>query len=189
MPELILENEKYSVSVSSDYTYTLSSSDNRKYDYIINTKSLGRNDTYQTLRVSVQGEKTAELALIVDYFAAENNFAVLENCILTILQNDFITQIDLEKESVKTLPLNIYGTTFSIYQAAEGYLIYGEYEILKLDKSLNTVWRFCGRDAFVSVSGKNPFEITSNSIRLYDFEDNFYELDFNGNPIKEILSD
>lgn len=34
-----------------------------------------------------------------------------------------------------------------------------------------------------SVSGKNGFELCENSIKLYDFEDNFYEIDFMGNLI------
>ena len=68
----------------------------------------------------------------------------------------------------------------------DGYLIYGEIEIIKLDNKFNTAWKFSGKDIFVSISGKNAFELTEQSIKLYDFEDNFYELDFNGNVICEI---
>ena len=60
-------------------------------------------------------------------------------------------------------------------------MIYGEIEIIKLDNNFNIVWKFSGKDIFVSVSGKNAFEFTAGSIKLYDFEDNFYELDFDGN--------
>ena len=60
-------------------------------------------------------------------------------------------------------------------------------EIIKLDDEFNTVWKFSGRDIFVSVSGKNAFELTEQSIKLYDFEDNFYEIDFDGKLINEEL--
>ena len=46
------------------------------------------------------------------------------------------------------------------------------------------VWAFSGKDIFASVSGKLPFEIKDELICLYDFEDNYYEIDFEGNHIK-----
>ena len=70
---------------------------------------------------------------------------------------------------------------------SDGYLIYGEIEIIKLDNEFNVAWKFSGRDIFVSISGKNAFEIAEQSIKLYDFEDNFYEIDFDGKLINEKL--
>lgn len=55
-----------------------------------------------------------------------------------------------------------------------------------LDFNFNKKWSFSGRDVFVSVSRRKPFELCENSIKLYDFEDNFYEIDFMGNLISEI---
>ena len=70
---------------------------------------------------------------------------------------------------------------------SDGYLIYGEIEIIKLDNEFNTLWKFSGRDIFVSTTGKNAFELTDHSIKLYDFNDNFYEIDFDGKLINEEL--
>lgn len=36
------------------------------------------------------------------------------------------------------------------------------------------------KDIFASVSGKEPFELCEDRIKLYDFEDNYYEIDFWG---------
>ena len=83
--------------------------------------------------------------------------------------------------------LDVFGTTFSIYRMSDGYLIYGEIEIIKLDNEFNTLWKFSGRDIFVSTTGKNAFELTDHSIKLYDFNDNFYEIDFDGKLINEEL--
>ena len=65
-----------------------------------------------------------------------------------------------------------------------GYLIYGEIEILMLDFDFNLMWKFSGKDIFVSVTGKKAFELCEDSIKLYDFEDNFYEIDYDGNKIE-----
>ena len=180
-----LQNEKYHVNISTADTYTVESADNRSYDYILNPNKLGRNNMYRTLCVSVTGAQNAEIALVGDYYTSEIDCAILEGDTLTVLQNDYITQIDLETvQIIASYKLDVFGTTFSIYRMPDGYLIYGEIEIIKLDNEFNVAWKFSGRDIFVSVSGKDAFEITPNSIKLYDFLDNFYEIDFNGKTIR-----
>jgi hypothetical protein len=151
----------------------------------LNPQKLGRNNMYRTLCVSVTGAQNAEIALVGDYYTSEIDCAILEGDTLTVLQNDYITQIDLETaQIIATYKLDVFGTTFAIYHMPDGYLIYGEIEIIKLDNEFNTMWKFSGKDIFASVSGKNSFEIAKNSIKLYDFLDNYYELDFDGNTIK-----
>lgn len=47
-------------------------------------------------------------------------------------------------------------------------------------------WSFSGRDIFVRYMGEEPaFEMKSDRICLYDFEDNYYEIDYDGNVIKD----
>ena len=62
-------------------------------------------------------------------------------------------------------------------------IIHGEMEITMLDNEFNKMWSFMGKDIFASVSGKEPFEICKDRIKLYDFEDNYYEIDFCGKCI------
>ena len=128
------------------------------------------------------------IALIVDPLTSGQGCAILEGNILTVLQNDRITQIDLGTvQMIANHELDIFGTTFSIHRLLDGYLIYGEIEIIRLDDAFQAVWKFSGKDIFVSVTGKQSFELTDETIKLYDFEDNFYELDYNGNVIREVL--
>ena len=68
-----------------------------------------------------------------------------------------------------------------------GYLVYGESVIATYDSELNQIWNFSGKDIFATISDKTAFTIENDSIKLYDFEDNFYELDYNGNVIREVL--
>ena len=182
-----LQNEKYQVNISIADTYTVESADNRNYDFILNPNKLGRNNMYRTLCISVTGAKKAEIALVGDYYTSDIDCAILEGDILTVLQNDYISQIDLVTvQVVAGYKVDVFGTTFAIYRMPDGYLIYGEIEIIKLDNNFKPVWKFSGRDIFVSTSDKTAFELTEQSIKLYDFEDNFYELDFDGNIISEI---
>lgn len=143
---------------------------------------------YKVLHLSVKGVQNADIALIGDYYTYLEDCAILDDDILTVLQNDYITQIDLKTvQIIAGYELDVFGTTFSIYRMPDGYLIYGEIEIIKLDDGFNTVWKFSGKDIFVSITGKNAFELTDHSIKLYDFEDNFYEIDFDGKLINEEL--
>ena len=183
-----LQNEKYSGRITTAHTYIEESADNRSYDYILNPNKLVRNNMYRTLCISVTGTKNAEIALVGDYYTSDIDCAILEDNILTVLQNDYISQIDLETvQIIAGYELDVLGTTFSIYRISDGYLIYGEIEIIKFDNEFNVAWKFSGRDIFVSITDKNAFELTDRSIKLYDFEDNFYEIDFNGNLIREEL--
>lgn len=184
----IFQNDRYCVKITIDETYTIDSADNKRYDYVLNPSSKRRRDMYKVLHLLVKGVQSADIALIGDYYTYPEDCAILEDSILTVLQNDYITQIDLKTvQIIACYELDVFGTTFSIYRMADGYLIYGEIEIIKFDNNFNPVWKFSGRDIFVSISDKNAFELTEQSIKLYDFDDNFYELDFDGNIICEVL--
>ena len=58
-----------------------------------------------------------------------------------------------------------------------------------LDKSFNLIWQFWGKDIFASSIRKETFILCENSIKLYDFDNNFYELDFDGKIVKEIFKE
>ena len=183
----IIQNDRYCVEITLDETYTIDSTDNKRYDYVWNPSGKRRGDMYKVLCLSVKGVQNADIALIGDYYTYPEDCAILDDDILTVLQNDYITQIDLVTVLVVAgYKVDVFGTTFAIYRMLDGYLIYGEIEIIKLDNNFKPVWKFSGRDIFVSTSDKNAFELTEQSIKLYDFEDNFYELDFDGNIICEI---
>ena len=59
-----------------------------------------------------------------------------------------------------------------------------ETEITMVDRDFNKKWSFSGKGIFASFSGKHFLEISNNSICLYDFEKNYYEIDFNGNLLR-----
>lgn len=188
----ILQNENFFVEISVDETYKIGSADNDKYDIVMNPAEIADDDDadlYNALHITVKGHSNTEFALIGSRYASPENCAVLEDNILTVMQDDFITRIDLETMSIVAcheIKIYYFGVYYGIYRIPNGYIIYGEVLILKLDDDFQIVWDFRGHDIFVSITGKNAFKITQNSIKLYDFYDNYYELDFDGNLICEI---
>lgn len=58
--------------------------------------------------------------------------------------------------------------------------------IYRISKDLDIKWNFSGRDIWVRYAGTEPaFEMKEDKICLYDFMDNYYELDYDGNLIFE----
>ena len=80
------------------------------------------------------------------------------------------------------------GSTFGLYEASQGYIVHGELDILMLDSNFELLWDFSGRDIFVSVTGKTAFILTDTTIQLFDFEDNYYEIDLNGRLVNQRLN-
>ena len=67
------------------------------------------------------------------------------------------------------------------------FILYGEVEIYRVDKNLNVLWEFSGKDVYVKKSGGEPaFQMKDDRICLYDFSDNYYEIDYEGNILMEI---
>lgn len=108
---------------------------------------------------------------------------------LTVLQNDMLVQIDLDIcQVVKQKFIEEFGGNFELHLTPVGYLVCGESAIATYDKDLNQIWSFSGKDIFAATSDKTAFTIEKDTIKFYDFEGNFYELDFNGKLITEMIN-
>lgn len=187
---MILENEIASIEIKIDTTYTVDSTDNRPYDITLNPFGKKHTDFSKTMCISVNlYYEEYTIALIGNLYSYDTNCAILNNEILTVMQDNTIVQINIVNRTlVKALTFECMGCNSGIYELNDGYIIHGEIEIQKLDKEFNEVWSFWGKDIFENVSGKNSFEICDNSIKLYDFLGNYYEVDFDGNQISFIES-
>lgn len=64
-------------------------------------------------------------------------------------------------------------------------VIHAALDILMLNPDFEILRDFSGRDIFVSVTGKTAFTLTDTAIQLFDFNDNYYELDLNGKLLSE----
>lgn len=180
-----LQNEVCNVKISIDEMYTVDSTDNKFYDLILNPGSYKHSDMYKVFSIEIiNSSGEIRLALVGDFYSYDTDCAVLEDEVLTVLQNDSIIQIDINNGSLLlSKKFDCFGCNFGIFKVKKGYIIFGEMEILMLDFEFNRKWAFSGKDIFVSTSGNLPFELCENSIKLYDFENNYYEIDYMGNLI------
>ena len=180
---MFLQNEKYLIEIKLDEMYTINSADNPfSYDKILYARNILPSEHYKTLSLQINnGAYIFKIALIGDYFSYDFDCAVLNDDILTVMQNQNLTSIRLsDLEIVNKVELPSYGINYGIYRCKCGYLIYGEIKIILLDFDFNVCWDFSGIDIFVTRNGNKPFDFTDDKIILHDWENNCYELDYNG---------
>ena len=180
-----LTNEFCTVIINVDQTYTLYSSDNKHYDYVLNPNNFSGNEEYKTFSICVDlFTREYTIALVGDYNSFDYDCAFLDGYILTVMQNNTISQIDVRNANLLLFKkYECFGCAFAIFRIQNGYIVYGEIEIIRLNENFEKLWSFSGRDIFVSISNKKPFELCEDRIKLYDFEDNYYELNFDGKLI------
>lgn len=185
---MIYENERCRVEIKIDDTYTIGSVDNHHYDVVHNPDSYLRGDHSRTISLAIQTEgHEIRVALIGSFLTFTDDCAILEGEELVILQWDRVIRLRaVDGTILRCSKLDVMGGGLGIYPVGEGYLLHGEMDIIMLDHDLEERWSFSGRDIFASVTGKESFAIGDGIIKLYDFEDNYYELDFDGNLIRMI---
>ena len=108
------------------------------------------------------------------------------------LEEDYL-YLSLETEfiCINLLEFNIHWNVepdrtavFEFYDIDNDFLLRGESEIHRISKNGDIVWSFGGKDIFVNMDGKDEVRIMDNFILLTDFDNNNYQIDFNGKLIE-----
>ena len=73
---------------------------------------------------------------------------------------------------------------YEMYKLENDLLIRGELAIHRIDKNGNSIWRFGGRDIFVSMEGEEEVKVFDDYIILTDFNGDKYKIDYNGKTIE-----
>ncbi|RKS02889.1 hypothetical protein [Flavobacterium sp. 102] len=74
-------------------------------------------------------------------------------------------------------------TCFGIYKYKDSYIIHGELQISRLNQNGEIIWQQSGEDIFITLDGKDNFEITDEFILAKDWENRKYKFDYNGQEI------
>ena len=182
---MLLKSEKFQVEITEDKTFTLQSTDNIPYNVLFNPENLRRSDITKAFRIRIKSnDSEKDIILIGSLYCYDTDCAILEDEKLIILMNGTVTIIDIEEYKIlRHEKFSNFGCYFGIYKFQDSYIIYGELEIVKLDKYLNKEWDFSGADIFVTQDKNKPFQISDNKIQLYDWNGVYYELDMNGKLI------
>ena len=72
---------------------------------------------------------------------------------------------------------------FQVFQMERDYLTHGELSVRRVNSKGNMIWEFTGADIFVKPDGSACVSVDDKSIHLKDWQDNTYELSFDGNII------
>ena len=126
--------------------------------------------------------QSTKLALVGSNFCNSKNCAVIDDKKLLVVMPLEIFVLDLNKANLTDFIVfnELLGFFLEIHFYKDGYLIYGEIVILKLNKMLSEEWSFGGSDIFVSMSKNPAFSIKDGLIYLEDFNGKQYIVDENG---------
>ncbi len=189
MSRMVLENERFQVTIVEDETYTIDSVDNRPYDIIWNPMALTRsNNMIRALSIEVcQGEKLYRGILLIESYMFDDDCVILADERLTVLGFQSLVQLNLASQKIIFCrELLSLADTFAIYPCPEGvggYVVWGEIDIFKLNADFEPEWTASGADIFVSQTETPAFQMTKERILLNDWQGNHYELDFQGNTL------
>lgn len=183
---MYLCNDKWEIEID-EINYDPESADNfvRPNAYVVIC-----DDYSKTICVSIaDATHTTEKKIIlkVSYFTPRDDYAFIEENSLFLFLNDTVCEFDAQTGEMKNKKsVNMMGTLFSVYRYQQDFVLYCEMDIIRMTQDLDVVWDFGARDIFVRYHGEEPaFEMMPDRIRLYDFSDNYYEIDYDGNVIRD----
>lgn len=184
---MILSNGNFNIEINKDSQYTLFSADNRFYNHTIQMEEYNRNDFVCAYCICIHSLMLDyKIAIIARAYGSIENCAVLEDNRLVFLADDYVVFFDLIAQTLeKKIKVFGFGTGIEIYPFDNGYIVNGEVDIIKIDKSGNKIWSFSGRDIWVTPNGESSINILGDSILLTDFEGYTYHLDKLGREISK----
>ena len=174
---------EYNICIREAPPYSFDSTDNKCYDSIIVIEEKKFNKSIE-IEVEHYGEIRTVL-MVVPYYTPIDSFVAPHRDGLFMMLNDVVCVFSPDNASVtKQIRINPMGTMFEVHRLENDYILYGEMEIYRITQELIVKWFFSGRDIFVRYQGNEPaFLMKQDRICLYDFEDNYYEINFEGKLI------
>ena len=183
-----LYSDKWKIEIT-EISYNPNSADNiiDPDDYIVICDDYTKMLLLSVCDISHSIEKN--IVLSVSFFTPNDDYAFILDDNLYLFLNDTICVYNLNsREVVNIKEINLSGTLFSVYRYHDDFILYCEMDIIRMTKNLDVVWDFMGRDIFVRYKGNEPaFKMQNNCIQLYDFLDNYYEIDYDGKIIKDLV--
>ena len=183
----VFHYEGYKIYIGEAPCHSFQSANNKSYDKIFEIE----NDNFEfkksiEIKTNFRGD-THSVLIIASYCTPARSFAALHRDGLFLMLNDILCVFDPKNlELSKKIKMYPMGTMFEVHPYGEDYILYGECEIYRISSDLNVQWQFSGRDIFVRSRGKEPaFELQKDRICLYDFEENYYEVSYDGKVITD----
>ncbi|WP_339606030.1 hypothetical protein [uncultured Roseivirga sp.] len=191
--ELTLSTNKWRVDLYYESWYSkIKMIVKKESDFVIELSEKGEWDS--TLKIELTNKEAIRTFIVTGIQGStylhikgdnENGQSVKvenDNLILSLGLN-FIS-IDLNELKLNWKLEPDMAEVFEFYDLESDYLLRGEVGIHRIDKTGKLKWTFSATDIWVNMEGRPEVEITENSIKLLDFNSDKYEIDFDGNEIK-----
>ena len=168
--------------------------DPSNYDKVIEIEKINLEDSdfCKLIEIAVELNGDIKTALIIaSYHTPVESFIAPHEDGLFLMLNDVLCVFDPETlEIVEQAKIDPFGTMFEVHRYKDDYILYGECEIYRVTKDLKEKWAFAARDIFVRCDTDAPaFEMKEDRICLYDFQDDYFEINYDGKLITERLNE
>lgn len=183
-----IQYEDYELIILNEPFYKVNSLDNIR-EYKLEYKGEGQTKQVSKHGIRIRNKITnteISSAIICESGGAtiihDNSFIIRNSQIYICVCNKVycLKLPSLEIEWIKQLD-DI--TNYSINSFKNDFIIHGELEIIRLNQNGDIVWRFGGKDIFVSETGKNNFCIDKSLIEVKDWKGNKYIINEYGQEI------
>ncbi|SHF85943.1 hypothetical protein SAMN05444377_1282 [Flavobacterium fontis] len=194
--KLKLTFENYEIELSNDKDFKLNSADNSfKYDFTYHDEeALNYQCSQHAIRVFASGQlyKSAIVCAIAGGTTIHSQTAIVDNNDIFICCANKVFSLSLPDLKLNWITEVDMATCFGIYKADNGLFTHGEMTVKRLDHSGQIIWDIGLRDIIVNFEEnreQEEFVLRDNYISLMDFNNNKYQLGFDGKFISEQLSE
>ena len=181
----MIELYEIGIEIHIEESYSFGSMDNvRSYDNF-NFGFEANEYTYTTLvgvRCSITG---LNILLVVNGGVSvfhDTCYVIHDNRLVICVGNSVFT-LSIIDFSISWSGKFDEATCFEIFRFEDGYLIHGELAITRINLLGNVIWRFSGRDIFVTPDGNDEITFSDKGIKLIDWSGKTYLLDIDGKII------
>lgn len=183
---MVFVNDIYEIRVERVCNYSANSTDNKHYDKCVevgNADVYGHYTSYEMEVLSFENGKNFTVILLASYCSKVfENSGILEEDVFYLILDNQIIKMDLKDLSYAMYSIPApFGTYYEMYDCSRGFLVYGEIELVLLDREFNEQWRYCTQDILF---GADCLHINEEFISFTDYEGNYHEMDWNGKQLK-----
>lgn len=177
--------DNFEIEIIDEQDYTVNSVDNRfQYD-IVHRHS--EDDMYAPISIygiKIYKDGLYKTAIVMASGGATEispDSAIIDGQCLLLVCCDKVFNLQLPDLTLNWIVVADPATCFAIYQYKDSYIIHGELEITRLDRSGKIIWQVGGRDTFVNIDHiGSTFKMHNEYIELMDWQGFLYKLFYNG---------
>jgi len=182
--------DKYKIEIINEIGYTVGSADNRcQYDFVYQHPEDVDNAPITAYGIRVYKGDLITTAIIMasggGTRVGPNSFVIDGQSLLLTCCNK-VFNLQFPSLQLNWIAVADMATCFSIYQYEDTYIVHGEVEISRLDRSGKIIWQVGARDIFVNIDHfGNTFEMHDEYIKLMDWEGYRYKLFYDGTIVDD----